>query len=163
MEAIYIPQLTKAFERTETIEIHEHLPGLESLTPVQGYVRVTHRGTFLEVSGKAETIATLACDRCLKQYNYRLKVDTSEMIWLEEPVAEEPGMEREIPFEDFVEKLSPSGYFKPAEWLYEQLCLALPHRQPCDQQCGGIAVEDVVPPQIDRRWASLESLKSHLN
>ena len=36
MDAIYIPQLTKAPERTEEIQVNEFLPGLETLTPVRG-------------------------------------------------------------------------------------------------------------------------------
>ena len=40
MDAIYIPQLTKAPERTEEIQVKEFLPGLETLTPVRGRVRV---------------------------------------------------------------------------------------------------------------------------
>jgi uncharacterized protein len=163
MEVIHIPQLTKAPEQTEKVEVHEYLPELNTLTPVQGYVRVTHCGNYLEVRAQVETIATLTCDRCLKQYNHRLKVKTSEMIWLEEPVVEEPGIEREIPFEDFVETLPPAGYFRPVEWLYEQVCLALPQRQLCDKQCGGIEIGGETTQTPDRRWASLESLKGHLN
>lgn len=165
MEAIYIPQLTKAPGQTETIEVQEYLPGLETLTPVQGLVRVTHRGNYLEVAAKAEAIVTLSCDRCLKQYNQRLKVALSEMIWLQEPVAETNfDSEREIPFEEFVETLPPNGYFHPREWLYEQLCLEIPQRQLCDQACGGIAAgqPETPPASVDRRWASLEALKGNL-
>lgn len=163
MKAIYIPQLIKSPERAERVEINEYLSGLETLTPVQGELKVTHRGSYLEVSARAETIVTLTCDRCLNQYNYRLKIKPLEMIWLEEPVGEgDLPLEREIDFEDFVETLPPSGYFRPIEWLYEQLCLEIPHRQLCDRACGGIASE-TAETLLDRRWASLESLKSHLN
>ena len=58
MEAIYIPQLTKAPERTEVIPVEEFIAGLETLTPVRGQVRVHHQVNYLEVSGKAETIVT---------------------------------------------------------------------------------------------------------
>ena len=46
---------------------------------------IRHGGTFLEILAQAETIVTLTCDRCLQNYNYRLSIDTSEIIWLEEP------------------------------------------------------------------------------
>jgi uncharacterized protein len=163
MEAIYIPQLIKAPEQTERIQINEYLPGLETLTPIQGELKVTHRGSYLEVRAWAETIVTLTCDRCLNQYNHRLRIKPLEMIWLEEPVGEgDLPLEREIPFEDFVETLPPNGHFRPAEWLYEQLCLEIPHRQLCDRACNGI-VPDTTETPTDRRWSSLESLKSHLN
>lgn len=168
MEAIYIPHLAKASEQTEAFEVREYLPDLETLTPVQGQMQVTHCGTYLEVTAKAETIITLTCDRCLQQYNHRLKLKTRELIWLDESAQETAllPVEREVSLEELVETLPPQGYFHPSAWLYEQLCLQLPHRQLCDRKCPGIAPEATASPEsqkpVDRRWASLESLKKQL-
>lgn len=167
MEAIYIPQLLKARQQTQEIMVDELLPDLETLTPVRGKITVQHRGNFLDVSGQAETILTLTCHRCLKQYNHRLKVDTSEIIWLD-PAANQPDegpVEREIPVEDLVETLPPDGYFDPGEWLYQQLCLEIPQRQICDTLCTGIepAAPETSEQSSDRRWASLEALKKMMN
>ncbi|MCD8485418.1 MAG: YceD family protein [Desertifilum sp.] len=168
MEAIYIPQLAKALDGTEVLEVREHLPDLQTLMPVQGKLKVKHCGNYLEVSARVETIITLTCDRCLQQYNHRLKLKTRELIWLEAS-PEEPGLiplEREVSLEELVETLPPQGYFDPATWLYEQLCLELPHRQLCDRACPGIAPSEDRPAEItkpvDRRWASLEALKNQL-
>ncbi|RDH49351.1 YceD family protein [Fischerella thermalis] len=166
MDAIYIPQLTKAPERTEEIQVKEFLSGLDPLTPVRGRVRVQHCGNYLEVSGQAETIITCTCNRCLQNYNYRLVVDTSEIIWLDETVEQEVflPLEREIAVEDLVETLSPHGYFDPGEWLYEQVCLEIPQRQLCDTNCPGIqpSHDPASTSTVDRRWASLEALKKQL-
>lgn len=165
MEAIYIPQLTKAPEQTELIQVQEFLPSLETLTPVRGCLRVTHRGNFLEVSAKVESIITLTCYRCLQQYNHRLAVDTSEIIWLAEAAStDDAPLEREVALEDLVETLPPQGYFYPGEWLYEQICLEIPQRQLCNQDCGGIqtATSSVSEKLTDQRWASLEALKKQL-
>lgn len=167
MEAIYIPQLTKLPAQTAVLQVEEFLPGLETLTPVRGRIRVQHHGNYLEVSAQAEAIVTLTCHRCLQQYNHRLVVDTSEMIWLDES-ADKPydgPLEREVALEDLMETLPPQGYFHPSEWLYEQLCLEIPQRQLCDAQCAGI--ETATTPSAseqasDRRWASLEALKKQL-
>lgn len=167
MEPIFIPQLAKAPEQTETIEVNEYLPDLETLTPVQGYLRVSHRGNYLEVSARAEAIVNLVCDRCLQHYNHRLSVDASELIWLQEPVdAADLPVEREISLEELIETLPPQGFFHPAAWLYEQLCLEIPHRKLCDNLCEGIAVKEVSRDSVslgDRRWASLEALKNQLS
>ncbi len=166
MDAIYIPQLTKLPEQTAVLQVEEFLPGLETLTPARGRLRVQHHGNYLEVSAQAETIITLTCHRCLQQYNHRLVVDTSEMIWLDE-AADKPydgPLEREVALEDLVETLPPQGYFYPSEWLYEQLCLEIPQRQLCDAQCAGIQTTDksAAEKPSDRRWASLEALKKQL-
>ena len=164
MEPIYIPQLTTAPEQTEEIQFEEFISELETLTPVRGILVVKHQGKYLEVSAKAETIITLTCNRCLKQYNHRLNVDTFELIWLDE-AADQPDLgplERETPLEDLVETLSTKGYFQSKEWLYEQLCLALPPRQLCDGNCPGLEENSFAPASqsaIDSRWSSLEQLK----
>jgi uncharacterized protein len=167
MDTIFIPQLTKAPARTISLEFKEIFPDFATLTPVSGQLKVTHQGNYLEVSAQAETIVTLTCDRCLQQYNHRLSIKTSELIWLEEPI--DPAMlplEREVTPEELVESLSPHGYFDPQTWIYEQLYLALPPRHLCDPQCPGIAVsstETIPEPTFDQRWASLVTLKEYLS
>ncbi len=167
MDAIYIPQLTQAPERTEEIQVDEFLPGLETLTPVRGRIRVQHQGNYLEVSVQAEVIITCTCNRCLQNYNHRLMIDTKEIIWLDEAaneIEDEPLLEREVALDDLVETLSPQGDFYPSEWLYEQMCLALPQRQLCDINCPGIQLNSasISEKPVDRRWASLEALKKQL-
>ncbi|OKH37152.1 metal-binding protein [[Phormidium ambiguum] IAM M-71] len=168
MEAIYIPRLTKAPQQTEVIEVDEFLPDLETLTPVRGKIKVIHKGNYLDVSGKAEAIVTLTCHRCLQQYNHRLLVKTSEMIWLDEAAAyaDDEVLEKETALEDLVESLPPNGYFYPDDWLYQQMCLAIPQRQLCDRNCQGIQLENnsiAGEEIIDSRWATLEFLKERLN
>jgi uncharacterized protein len=166
MDAIYIPQITKAPERTEEIQVRDFLPGLETLTPVRGLIRVHHQGNYLEVLAQAEAIITCTCNRCLQQYNQRLTVDTKEIIWLDESVnqPEDLPLEREVAVEDLLESLPPDGYFYPTEWLYEQMCLAMPQRQLCDLNCPGIlsSNDDSSKTAVDNRWASLENLKKQL-
>jgi len=168
MDAIYIPQLTKLKEQTEVIQVDESLPGLATLTPVRGTIRVQHHSNYLDVSAKAEAIITLTCHRCLQQYNHRLVVNTSEIIWLDEAADQPYGgpIEREVVMEDLVETLPPQGYFYPSEWLYEQLCLEIPQRQLCDTHCAGIQITDATSTSkqtTDQRWASLEALKKQLS
>jgi len=165
MEAIHIPWLLKLPEQTNEIQVNELIAGLETLTPVRGRLKVRHQGNYLEVSAQAETIITLTCHRCLQQYNHRLKLDASELVWLDES-ANQPDdgpLERETALDDLVETLPPQGYFQPDSWLYEQLCLAIPPRQLCDQQCPGIQVTDTESASpTDRRWEALEALKRQL-
>jgi uncharacterized protein len=172
METIYIPHLLKKSDRTQTIEFEESLPDLETLTPVRGRLKVTHQGNYLEVKAKAETIVTLTCHRCLKKYNHRLAVKPSELIWLEEAGdrVEANSGEIEVALDDLVETLPPNGYFEPRDWIYEQLCLELPHKQLCDAQCPGISLTDDASTEStessetlsDSRWASLAALKRQL-
>lgn len=171
MEIIYIPNLIHAPDQTYECDIQERLEGLDSLTPVTGKVQVVHNGNFLGVKAIAETIVTLTCDRCLCQYNHRLQINASELIWLQEDIipseSPEEEIEVEVTMDDLVETLPPKGNFNPGAWLYEQLCLAIPQRQLCDTDCPGIAVEtkDVKEESlqpVDQRWAALQALKNNL-
>jgi uncharacterized protein len=171
MEPLYIPQLANRQDRTLEIIVDQSIPEFETLTPVRGKIIVKHGGTYLDVSAQTEAIITLKCDRCLQQYNYRLTLDTNEIIWLEEsaPESEQRGVEVKNELEDLVESLAPDGHFQPDGWLYEQLCLALPHRQLCNLDCPGITpidsppeTEPSAPISLDSRWGVLELLKNQL-
>ena len=163
MEAIYIPQLLKMPGRKEEIKISDFIPGLNTLTPVRGFLLVTHGGNFLEVYLQAETIVTLTCDRCLQEYNHRLKVETKEIIWLEYNLELDQNipLEREISLEDLSETLPLDGHFDTETWVYEQLSLVMPMRQLCGKNCQAPQTkEEETKTIIDSRWASLASLKS---
>jgi uncharacterized protein len=166
MEPLFLPQLTRAPQQTEVISVNTTLPDLETLTPIQGEMRVVHGGNYLRVETEVDTIITLTCDRCLQQYNHRLTTQASELIWLEDG-----DREADLP-EDFSveqpedtsldETLSANGYFYPEDWLYQQLCLNLPQRNLCRTDCSGVDLPQSGSAErnhIDHRWAALESLK----
>ena len=167
MELISIPSLLKKTDRTESIQFEEFISDLETLTPVRGYLQVTHHGNYLEVKGKSETIITLTCDRCLKQYNYKLAIAPKELIWLDKVTTEKEffHIEAENSVEHLVESLPPDGDFNPREWVYEQVCLAVPPRKLCDKNCQGIKLSDMDTSSsvLDSRWSALEALKRQLN
>lgn len=165
MEAIYIPHLLKVPKRQLEIIVQDAIAGLDTLTPVKGRIVIRHGSNFLEVIAQAEAIVTLACDRCLQNYNHRLAVDTKELIWLESELVnvDELPHEREVSIEDLSETLSPNGHFEPEKWLYEQLSLAMPLRQLCGEQCEGAAKTSTeATSHIDSRWSSLAALKDQL-
>lgn len=169
LKSIHIPQLLHLPARSLDLQFKTHLKGLDSLTPVQGWVQIVHQDNYLDVSGKAETIMTLSCHRCLCQYNHRVKFKTTELIWLSfggdvrsVPAISDGGVE----FDELTETLPDQGNFDVEQWIYEQLCLAIPSRQLCDANCRGIAVENaqVAPSDsVDQRWAALELLKHQLS
>lgn len=165
MKSVYIPNLLQQPHKSQSIEIKERLTGLESLTPVRGEVKVTHQGTYLEVQGKVVVIVTLSCHRCLQNYNFRLEATPQELIWLESPnPSESLPLEREVATEDLVDSLDPKGHFYPHDWLYQQLCLSLPQRQLCREDCAGIEItaSHGIGNSVDSRWATLAKLKSWL-
>lgn len=168
-DRVYIPQLLQQPEKTLTLEIDDHLPDLETLTPVRAEIQITHQATFLTVKGWAETIVTLTCHRCLKNYNHRVALAPEELIWLQaDPDPATLPLEREVLMDDLTETLPPTGYFDPVAWIYEQICLALPQRQLCDVDCPGIDAPNAFSSRpdnltLDQRWSALAQLQRQMN
>ena len=166
IQPIYIPHLLNFPGRTQSLMIDENISDLESLTPVRGEMTVRHGGTFLEITVKAETIITFSCDRCTKQYNQRLALDQSEIIWLdkEADLPQKFPKEREVSCEDLSETLSPEGHFEVEKWLYEQFSLAFPLRRLCGNDCQAPLIDSPqVEASADGRWSALEILKRQLS
>jgi uncharacterized protein len=108
-EPISIPHLLHRQGGCETLDFKAVLPELNTLTPVQATLQVTHKDSFLEVVGQADTIVTLTCDRCLKQYNQRLAFDTTELLWFSEGSEDDRAsipFEQDLELDDMVETLS---------------------------------------------------------
>lgn len=164
METIYIPQILKMPEQTMEIKIDARISGLDTLTPVKGLFLVRHGGNFLELQLQVNTILTLNCDRCLQTFNYRLEVDTSEIIYLKHdtPLKEDYPLEREISREDLWESLPPDGELMVEEWIYEQLSLAIPLHSLCSNNCQppGKTSTAINLDNNDNRWSVLANLKS---
>jgi uncharacterized protein len=168
MEPVYLPHLSRRQDRTQQIIVDASIADLDTLTPVRGTISLRHGGNFLEVSAQAETIVTLKCDRCLCQYNHKLRLDIKETIWLDRHAETDydSALEIEIPADELVESLPPDGHFDPETWLYEQFCLALPHRNICNDDCEGIATPStaaVLPTAeatVDRRWQVLANFRA---
>ncbi len=190
LKPILIPQLLQIPERSVHLPVEDYLPDLETLTPVQGTLSVSHKGTYLAVKAEAKAIVTLTCDRCLNQYNHRLPLNAEEVIWLRETGAVTPAAkgsaekgntdkgaadrgivdkkmadpDLDFDAEALLEVLSPTGSFDPAQWLYEQVCLAIPPQCLCDAACEGIKLEEsaIASPPLDSRWSVLEQLKNQI-
>ncbi len=164
MNAIYIPRLLNAPQKTEEILLKEFIAGLDTLTPVRGLLTLTHGGTYLDVSLTVETILTLTCDRCLQQYNHRLKVNTSELLWLDAKANQLDflPLDKDLSQTDLAETLNPDGYFEVNTWIYEQLSLALPFRQLCGKNCQIPNNPISLSPLQDSRWSALAAFKDQL-
>lgn len=151
--------------------VDQHLPQLQSLTPVRGALSAQHRGNVLEVQGEAHTIVTLCCDRCLQHFNHPLSFRTHEVLWLGEQARAqgldpqavlEGGLEvLELDPDALSESLDPGGDFDPEHWVFEQLSLQLPLVNRCGSDCPGPNLKPASADDgpVDPRWAALQRLQ----
>lgn len=151
--------------------VDQPITGLESLTPVRGELLAVHHGSVLELQGRAETIVTLCCDRCLQSFNHRLCLEVRELIDLD-PAGADGGSvdgvharliddDSTIPCgDDLDDRLLAAGVFDPERWLFEQLHLQLPLVSQCGTSCPGPACWNLEPELADPRWAALRTLRN---
>ncbi|MDG2991176.1 DUF177 domain-containing protein [Candidatus Synechococcus calcipolaris G9] len=161
---LIITDLLSLPDQTYIWSVLESWGELSTLTPVQGWLKVTHLKSYIQVKTEVKTIITLTCDRCLQNYNHRLFCDAEELLWL--ATATEPDAPQDGLAGDLVEAVDAQGTLDLADWLYQQLCLALPHPQRCEATCPGIQLkpEPITPPteSWDDRWAALAQLRQAL-
>lgn len=169
--------------------VDQLLTELESLTPVRGEITARHHGSVLELKGRAETIVTLCCDRCLQHFNHPLAMEVSELLELRAAgrAAASPSNPLEgadgrdlaalaagpaLRIESLDDRLDPGGDFDPERWLFEQLSLQLPVVNRCGSDCPGPplpqqALKGLSLPDdalagtaaLDPRWAALRQLR----
>ncbi len=155
---IRLEDLQKAPRRTQVLTFKQFFPEFDSLIPVEGQVRVSHHGHFLEAEAEANTIVTLTCYRCLQQFNHRLQLHFEEVLMIEVSEVDLPE-EMEIEPEDLTERIAPWDAFDVQDWIYQHLHLGVPPRLACQEDCPGMGITATEEPLPDPRWAALRSLQ----
>jgi uncharacterized protein len=163
LKPIRLSELRQLPGQTQEVRFRQFFAGFESLTPVEGSLRVSHRGHFVEVRAQARTIVTLTCHRCLQQFNHRLELDVEEIILIREPNSGPPPLELELKEEeDLLESLPPNGELDVEDLMRQYLHLEMPTQLPCRPDCPGIVVESAAPAG-DPRWAPLAALLKEIS
>ena len=158
LRPVAIPELLAAAEPELSWTFEQSIPGLETATPVQGWLRLRLDGPLLQVEGAASTSVALQCDRCLQTYLQPLSVEAAERLGLGTS-SEDLDAALAFDAEGISEQLDPQGSFDPAQWIYEQLNLQLPLVNRCGRQCPGPASWGHSEPLDDPRWAALKGLR----
>ncbi len=163
MKPIVIRELANSPTRQVELAFDEMISTLASLTPVQGDLSVVHQGDFLEVTGNARTIVTLQCDRCLQSFNHRLETAFEEAIWIDR--GDEPlSAEQELSLSELDEHIPYDGQLDGLDLIYQHLCLELPVRNLCSEDCSGVEVTSPGPDAtLDVRWSALAQLRGELS
>lgn len=113
-------------------------------TPVVGELEVTRTGHGVLVKGRAKTITTLVCGRCLESFQYQLEAAFREDFALA-PDADVPS-KGSVDVSDAAEAVGPGGELDVGELIRELLLLAVPMVPLCTPTCRGLC------PQCGANW-----------
>jgi len=112
-------------------------------TEVRTHVRAQRIGDLVEIDGRVETTARLACSRCLQDFEKPLSGGFSLAFVRELPAVhdEEGGEEVEVSAEEMGLVLFEGDEIDLKDTVQEQVVLALPVRPLCSNQCPGLCAK----------------------
>jgi uncharacterized protein len=121
------------------LDLQETVQFDDSLSPVQGHLRVTKVGTEVVVSGNIEVNIELQCSRCLKDFRSMLKIPFEAIYHPLEHLKEEEKHELKV------DELDMGFYSKDEldllDLIKEQIMLNLPMKPLCNNLCNGICLQ----------------------
>jgi uncharacterized protein len=177
LRPIPLPQLLQRGGELE-LTVLQPLAELKDAGPVQGWIRLRHHGSTLEVEGEAHTILGCYCDRCLRPFQLPLRANAHERLALATAAADGGASGSDDPLalaslldedglldlqallgEEPEERLDPQGAFDPEHWLFEQLSLQRPLVYHCGPDCPGPDRWSSANDAPDRRWQALRQLR----
>jgi uncharacterized protein len=145
--------------------------GVKPVAPVTGTFRLTRRGSRILVKGRVTGSFSVTCSRCLGEAAATVDEDVSvEFRPLEAEDGgsdDEPGRERELTGGELDVEFYRGGVLDMAEFLAEQVRLALPMKPLCSPSCPGLCPVCGRSRQegcgcevkaADGRWEALRSL-----
>jgi len=160
---VNIEELESSTEKELEYKIEEIIPELENNTPVKANLTVTSKGDTIFINGTVETTLQLECDRCLKVFDYNLKLDIDE-TFLKGHLIGENTREFEIKNGNFIEDLGGSIEIDLNDLIYQSIIINVPNKKLCDINCEGLeeSAQYVKEKAEDPRLQIFKDLKDKL-
>ena len=92
-------------------------------------------GDFVEVTGHAEGVINLVCDRCLNEYKSNIDIDIDE-TFAKKSLMDEYGQELELKRGQFITDLNGDKEINIYDLLYQSVILSLPNKKVCGINCN---------------------------
>lgn len=156
LRRVFLPELAK-LRHGKCRHLHCRPSGLDTTAPVRETLKVRHGRTVPIAEGVMGTWIHLQCDRCLRSSTHHLHRTSQEVLWLLQPSpahhhnpSPQGGSSLEV--------TDAHGPFDPEQWLYGQLCLALPRRTICSEADPAIHRTSTDVTSQAPRWQVLTTL-----
>ena len=132
MDKVKISEIENSKDKFLHLDIEDSL--LEPQADLKASLDITPLGDFISVKGHVEGVAKLACDLCLKEFDYNLDFDIDEM-YAKNSVYDGEKQEIEIKDGQFVIDLNGSDEIDIYDLLYQSVILQLPNKKVCGINC----------------------------
>lgn len=160
---IKIEDIENSPEKRLQINFEEFIDGVKSAEPIKAELEAHSLGEFIEITGHVQGFATLECDLCLDEFEYKLDFDIDEMfaknVLIEDE--DEAGQEIELKEDQFVTDLKGSKDIDIYDLLYQSVILDFPNKKVCGINCKGdtfLSEENFAQNEIDPRLAVFKNI-----
>ncbi|MBU0687568.1 MAG: DUF177 domain-containing protein [Candidatus Margulisbacteria bacterium] len=163
---IDISHILKAAGEKESVKfddvIHYEDENVKISSPVKLNASLVNTGKTILLTGTAELSVELTCCRCLKKFNFPVKLDLDEeySIATRHPHAKKSAEEVELRDEDFVFEIGGDNTIDLFEAIRQNLLSAVPIKPLCKETCQGfVEKEKKAETQVDPRLEKLKKFK----
>lgn len=140
MSKISIEDIEKEADKTLHVEFDENIDELDC--ELSADLDLKSLGDFIKVSGHAEGVIKLECDRCLNKFDYDLDFDIDE-TFAKHSLYDEYSQEVELQSGQFITDLNGEKEIDIYDLLYQSVILNLPNKKVCGINCNeGLFVSD---------------------
>lgn len=138
---IEIAEIERTPDKTLLYEFDDEIKELNNCR-VKADLEFKSVGGYIEVSGHAEGVITLECDRCLNEFEYNFDFDIEE-TFAKHSLYDEYSQEVEIQSGQFITDLNGEKEIDVCDLLYQSVILNLPNKKVCGINCNeGLFVSD---------------------
>ena len=159
---IQIEDIEKASNKQVKLHFEDFIFDVKSKNPITAELIFISLGEFIQVTGFVEGVATLVCDLCLEEFEYKLDIEIDE-LFAKNALLEEYSDEIELKEGQFVTDLQGNDSIDITDLLYQSVILDFPNKKVCGINCkgGDIFIRDESEPQaeIDPRLAIFKEIK----
>lgn len=158
---INIDDIKNAKNKELDVSFNGFIKDITSKSPVEAELKFTDMDEFIKVTGKISGFATLTCDLCLKEYEYKIDIDINELFAKNESV-DENKQEVEIKENGFITDLNGEKEINVEDLLYQSIILDFPNKKVCDINCNGgdIFIRDEnLERELDPRMSIFKDIK----
>jgi len=146
------------------VNFSDFVKDIDTDEPIQAELVFSAYGSHISVKGTIIANVKLVCDRCLKDFNKKFKVDVDETYMLGRLISNEDahsGQEIELKDGDFVTELTDTDEIDVDDLIYQSVTLNIPNPCVCDINCIGDAeMEKYLKKEIsDPRLEVFKTLK----
>ena len=138
---IEIAEIERTPDKTLLYEFDDEIKELNNCR-VKADLEFKSVGGYIEVTGHAEGVITLECDRCLSEFEHHFDFDIEE-TFAKHSLYDEYSQEVEIQSGQFITDLNGEKEIDVCDLLYQSVILNLPNKKVCGINCNeGLFVSD---------------------